>query len=181
MYTYNPTERAKVTLPVDGIYFVEDYSKRQTFLPYAFFFNRDGSLTTLETHEISKVPERKFWQYPDEFLKSMNPSSPREAGHYRIDSANIIIEVLTYYNGIIGYKSIRFRGRMENDSTIILNKCFCHWCASKWDWFPENGNVTFSDQRYRFYRPSSPDTEKAWFRNARWYRKNVWYNRDKDK
>jgi hypothetical protein len=180
-YQYHPTELATVSVPIDGIYFLENYPSPSYWdPPFAFFLNSDGSVTALDASGVSEVPEQKFWQHPEEYLKSISPSYGRESGHYRVDGASIVMEI--FITGIPGLpftaKSIRFRGYVGNDSTIVFEKSFCHWCPDKIDWFPESGNVNLTRTRYRFYRSSSlPDTHNIWFRNDRWYRKNVWYNR----
>jgi hypothetical protein len=181
-YRYNPTELATVSVPIDGIYFLANYSPSKYWgPPFAFFLNGDGSVTALNASGVSKVPENKFWQYPEEYLKSMSPSYGRDEGHYRVNGANIVMEI--FITGIPGLpftpKSVRFRGYIMNDSTIVFEKSFCHWCPDKISSFPENGNLTFEEpQHYQFYQSSSlPDTHNLWFGNDRWYRKNVWYNR----
>jgi hypothetical protein len=179
VYKYNPHERSTVSVPVDGIFFLENHVRTRYWdPPFAFFLYKDGSIVSYNGSGLSNVPEQDFWQNPDEYLKSMQTSS-MESGHYRVDGANITIEIfITFVGSFAQWNVIRFSGRVMNDSTISIEKAVCGWCPEKISSFPKNGVEIIRGRNYKFYPTSLKSaSSRLWFGNYKWYRKNVWYNK----
>ena len=181
VYREVPQEKASVKMPANGIFFLKPFVWPKYFEPpFAFFLYEDGSIISYNSARISKVDEERFWDQPDEYLKSMTLST-NNTGHYKVRGDTIVIETFAINPGrpTVFLKIIRFEGRVINDSAVVIERIYCDWCYSKvTNLFPENGVLPVDNFSYEFYAtPVRPDANTVWFKKEKWYQEDVWYNR----
>jgi hypothetical protein len=206
VYKTAPLDKANVSFPINGIYFLENYShQRYNGPPNAFFLYKDGSVRSTNVSGIGDIPEERFWENPNKYLVQMRWEKVGDTpGHFLVQGNKFVMElIMDESNGGFARNTIRLEGFVSLDSSIILEKEICTWCdfgpdyqkrdtaeidpddvKSKFyhtyyrpDYQRNLDETELNNLKYKFYRTDvRPDSSRIWFKDTGWYQKNVWYN-----
>jgi hypothetical protein len=174
-HTQMPFETKASPVPLKGIYFkVDPKDGHHCRPPWAFFLYADGSVSASITSETSKqVADQDFWTNPEKFVRTMadwNQMSTND-GHYFIRNNSFTMELTDIMPSTPFRNFIRFEGGISSDSTIYINSKTDTWCEGG----PSKNKFNFERVYYKIYRTDvRPDSADMWFKEASWYKRDVW-------